>query len=364
MKKVILVIMMLFAMLNISYASSISLKELKDFTYSEEKTEIVDIKAFNSEENLKLKLTAKELEEMKELDISKLEIKMYYLSLKIKLSELLGKGNIEISSEHKNDLYHVKVHSSKYGEIKDFNTKVEIKIPYEIDEESYYITMYGVDENEQIINFRGAMDEETNTVSVRLKNIEIPLIPVVNKIIYKDLEDYSWAKKYIEESAAKGLLSGKKEGIYAPEQNITRAEFVTLLLKTLNLELIDSMSNFEDVNRNNWYYNYVVTADYYDLTSGVSKSKFLPEESITRQDIAVMVGKSVEKFYDIETDEKVYEFSDEDKMSEYAIPYLAKCLDMELISGYEDNTFKPEAYATRAEAAVIINKLFDKINEY
>lgn len=364
MKKIVIMLMMILTMLSVAYANEVSLKELEGFCSRENDVQVINVVEFNANENLVLSLEFEELEKMHESGITKLEVNMHYLDLKIMVKELLNKGDIKLSSDYKDDLYYVEIYSSKFGELCNFNTNLQVTIPYEIDEEAYHITMYGVDENEQIINLRGFMDEETKTVSAYINNIKIPFIPVVNKIVYEDLGEYSWAKTYIEEAAAKGILSGKREGIYAPEQKVTRAEFVTLLLNSLNLDIIDNKSNFSDVGKKDWYCNYVVTADYYDLVSGVGESQFLPEESITRQDIVVMIGKAAEKFYDIKVDTQSYEFSDEEEISSYAVPYLKKCLAMELISGYEDETFRPEEYATRAEAAVIINKFFDKINKF
>lgn len=364
MKKILMILVSFFVMLTVSYANEVNLKDLNDYTEISGNKRIIDIKSFCPDENLTLVLTPDEITKMEEDGVYKLEINMQYLKFRIKIKELVNKGKIRILSEYEDDFYSVKVHSSIYGYINEFDSKVEILIPYDMDEKSYYITMFGINENEQIINFRGFMLDKTKEVLTRTKTIEFPLIPVVNKIIYKDLEEYSWAKEYIEESAAKGILNGKEEGIYAPEQNISRAEFVTLLVNALELEFVDKKSSFVDVNEDDWYYDYIVTADSYDLISGIDLYEFMPEESITRQDIVVMLGKALEKFYDGKIENLEYEFYDLEEMEQYVVPYLTKCLSMKLVSGYEDGTFRPNDYAKRAEAAVVINKLFNRINGF
>ena len=364
MKKLLMILVTFCIMLTVSYANEVNLDGLDGYLEENGNKKIVDMKSFNGDENLTLVLTPDEIDEMEEEGIYKLEINMQHLKFRIKIKELVDKGKIRISSEYKDDLYYVKVHSSICGYINEFDSKVEILIPYDMDEESYYITMFGVDENEQIINFRGFMLEETKEVLVRIKTIEFPLIPVVNKIIYKDLGEYSWAKEYIEESAAKGLLTGKEEGIYAPDENVTRAEFVTLLVKALDLELVEKTSNFIDVSKEDWFHDYIVTAESCGLISEIDSDKFNPESSITRQDIVIMVGKALEKFYDMEIEDYEYKFIDAEDINQEAVSYLKKCLAMNLVSGYEDDTFSPDDYAKRAEAAVIINKLFNKINGF
>jgi len=364
MKRIVMMLVALAMMLGVSHASDVSLKEMKDFITNDGKVKILDVKAFAPDENLTLNLTEEELFEMEEEKFSRIECNMHYLSFRIKIKELLNKGNIKIWVDYEDGLYNLNIYSSRWGHLKSFNSNLEITIPYDIDEESYYITMYGINENEEIVNLRGTMDEETHTVFVLIDEIDMPIIPVVNKIIYNDLEDFTWAKEFIERAAAKGILSGKSDGVYQPEQYITRAEFVTLLLKVLDLDIIETANNFYDVNKNEWYYDYVVTADYYGLTSGVNDYMFQPDEPITRQDITVMVGKALNEFDSIDIEEKEYDFSDMNEITDYAVPYLEKCLDTGLISGYGDGSFRPNAYASRAEAAVIIDKLFSKINVF
>jgi len=363
MKKAVIALMLMLALLSIAYANEVTFKELENYTLAGEKVISVNVKEYNANENLTVKFDANEISEMNKKGISKIELDMYQLKVKFSLSDIVNKGDIKISSKCKDDLYYLTFFSSKYGNLYTFENDIQVTIPYELeDEEAYHITMYGVDENEQIINLKGFMNEEEQTVSARIKSLRVGFIPVVNKVLYEDLHDYMWAKEFIEEAAAKGILAGKSEGVYAPDENITRAEFVTLLINTLNLELVDKINTFDDIKSSEWYYEYVISADYYGLISGGEENKFLPEETITRQDIVVMVGKALEKFNIPEIEEVEYNFVDEDEIDEYAVPYLEKCLNQNLVSGYEDGTFRPEAYAKRAEAAVIINKLFNKIH--
>jgi hypothetical protein len=110
---------------------------------------------------------------------------------------------------------------------------------------------------------------------------------------FDDLVKYAWAKKEIGMLAARGIINGTSPTTFSPEKNITRADFTHLLIKTLELTAqVDS--NFDDVQKDKYYYETVAIAKNLGITNGVGHNKFKPDDEISRQDMMVIVAKALQ----------------------------------------------------------------------
>ena len=162
---------------------------------------------------------------------------------------------------------------------------------------------------------------------------------------------------YFFEMNVRGVLSGYPNGYFYPENYVTRAEFAKIMTVASGLPLdYDSYNAYTDVNQNDWYYPYVLTARYYLCGYTMNGSiYYLPETNALREDIAVALVKL--KGYDTTGyDESILKamFTDYQSISDDAKPYVATALEKGLISGYEDNTFRGQNSITRAEAATLL----------
>ncbi len=165
-----------------------------------------------------------------------------------------------------------------------------------------------------------------------------------------------WAEKEITALCEKGYITGFEDNTFRPGNKITRAELVTILGRILPDADSESEIEFSDVKENDWYYASVKKAVNLGITQGAD-GKFMPNDYITREQLAVMVYRAVK------TDEKTetISFEDADTVSEYAKDAVAYLYDSGIITGYEDNTFRPQNPVTRAEAAKILYGLFAEI---
>ena len=109
---------------------------------------------------------------------------------------------------------------------------------------------------------------------------------------------------------------------------------------------------FSDVNSGDWYYNNIMQAAANGIVSGYPDGTFKPGNSVTRRDFAIMLtqmlgvsndGTAVSPFIDVDDDD-------------YGVVSIAYCKAHNIISGYDDGTFKPDATITRQEAASMIVK--------
>lgn len=173
---------------------------------------------------------------------------------------------------------------------------------------------------------------------------------------FNDLADASWAVDAINSLAEKNVLAGKSVGIFAPNDNITRAEFAKIIVAAFGLNTKADIG-FVDVAADSWYYDYVSIAVGSGIAKGMSDSKFGPEENITRQDMAVMLMNAAKLAKNMaETDGNV-SFADEAEISDYAKSAVNILTKAGIINGTGDGRFAPRANATRAQAAKLVHGL-------
>ena len=175
-----------------------------------------------------------------------------------------------------------------------------------------------------------------------------------DKGIFLDIDQAAWAKDDILALRASGILSGDGNGYVFPNRDITREEFVTMIVKALGFETSKEVA-FADVAQDAWYANNIASALKKGVISGISETEFGVGMPITRQDMAVIIFRCAEVEYS-EGDFSVLPFGDADEIDEYAkiaVAYLNEC---GIINGMDDNNFEPKKTATRAQAAVVINK--------
>jgi len=109
---------------------------------------------------------------------------------------------------------------------------------------------------------------------------------------FKDIASCTWAEKQIEVLASKGIINGTSDTTYSPGDQITRADYLTLLVKTLGLNTKFD-SNFEDINPAAYYYEAIGIARKLGITSGVGNNRFNPNAPITRQDMMVLTERAL-----------------------------------------------------------------------
>ena len=108
---------------------------------------------------------------------------------------------------------------------------------------------------------------------------------------FSDVDEH-WAKDYIKGTTEKNLINGYPDGTFKPDNNVTREEFASLLVRALQLEKY-SDTTFEDVV-DRWSTEDISTAAYYEIIKGYDENKFGPEDFITREQMAVMVARALD----------------------------------------------------------------------
>ncbi len=174
-------------------------------------------------------------------------------------------------------------------------------------------------------------------------------IKTEEEIEFSDTKNH-WAEEYIYSLANRGIISGKGNDNFAPDDSITRAEFLAIIYRMSEKE-VAAEQIFEDVKETDWFASAVTWAVKNGITSGVGENSFAPNEKITREQIAVLINKYIEYAkLQIEEITDAEEFSDSDEVSEWAEEGVMAIKKFGIISGRGDNLFAPKDNATRAEA--------------
>ncbi len=166
-----------------------------------------------------------------------------------------------------------------------------------------------------------------------------------------------WAKDTIREMADKGIITGYSDGTFKPDKEITRAEFVSLLVKAISLEPGPGKV-FSDT-AGHWAKDAISTANYHGLVTGDNDAVFRPDDPITREEIAVIVVRAIKAG----PTENGKAFADSSQIASWAKDAVEKASAVGLVAGYSDGTFRPKANTTRAEAAVILERSMKLVEE-
>ncbi len=178
-------------------------------------------------------------------------------------------------------------------------------------------------------------------------------------VFFNDLNSVPWAEDKIVSLAAAGIVSGVSEGMYSPDGDVTRAEFVAMLTRAFGLLDEVAVSDFSDIAKGEWYYNAVASAKKHGITAGYEDNTFRPDALITRQEMAAMAYRTAQiaEVTILDTTDKLL-FTDETQIADYAKDAIFAMQMGDVINGMGDGRFGPEENATRAQAAVIIYQLY------
>jgi len=181
---------------------------------------------------------------------------------------------------------------------------------------------------------------------------------------YTDMPQNHWAYKTIQKMKKLGIINGNPDGNFYPERSVTRAEFATMLVRTLHLPINQGTTQtFIDIPANFWGFNYIEAAkDYltgYQNPGG--KLYFNPQGPAVREDIIVALVRA-EGLENEQPDLSVLsKFVDADKISINLKGYVAIAVKHGLVGGSTDKTgmyyLNPQGKLTRAEAATFLSRV-------
>ena len=171
---------------------------------------------------------------------------------------------------------------------------------------------------------------------------------------FRDLLNHTWATSAIATLEEKGIVNRVAENWFGPAENITRGDYAMFLVRTLGLT--GEGENFADVSPYAEYAKELAIGKAAGILQGVGENAFNPEAAITRQDMMTMTARALK--LDAATD--LSAFTDKNMIADYAASHVSAMVGAGLIKGNADGTVNPLGNTTRAEAAVIMERILSK----
>lgn len=189
-------------------------------------------------------------------------------------------------------------------------------------------------------------------------------VVVENKVSFSDVASVkAWAGRQIEVIAAKGAIVGKSEGIFAPQDSVTRGEFAKMLIAALDLDNRSAKENFADVQESDWFAPYVAAAVNEGIVAGRSADKFEPNATITRAEMVAMITRALKVTNNLDVSVKdadavLKSYSDASSIHPSLKSNVAYAVSKGLLFG-DAGALDPNGKATRAQAAVMIYRVLN-----
>ncbi len=234
---------------------------------------------------------------------------------------------------------------------------ISLAVNGEVNEE--LIGIYRIDEDGALTYVGGTIAD--NQITVDITEAGNYVVLEFNKQ-FEDVTDQHWANKTIKKMAAMLIAQGVNASEFAPQRDVTRAEFVSFLARAFNLAAgADEAGQFADVDAGKWYANAVQAAFQAGIINGTSRTTFSPEDTITREQMAMMLLNA----YAYQNGEQAAAavgsgFADQSSFSGWARDAVQAAQGLGLVNGRGNNLFVPQGQLTRAESMQAILNLLRK----
>lgn len=184
-------------------------------------------------------------------------------------------------------------------------------------------------------------------------------LPDHSVYFYDVAEGYAWAHREVDTLAVAGVVRGSGDHLFYPGDAITRADFIVMLDRAYGMSAaldsgaIDAQGSFIDVPGNAYYSKSVIAAKAFGVAAGTDDNRFLPEQSMTRQDAMVFLKRTIDRTQLQLQAGSVSAFSDAGQVSGYAQEAVGALVNAGVIGG-SNGRLSPRANVTRAEMAVML----------
>ena len=178
--------------------------------------------------------------------------------------------------------------------------------------------------------------------------------------LFIDIAPDAWYKDAVQYAYDNGLMTGVSATEFAPEATTTRAMIVSILARLEGVTTAQA-AGFADVDDNDWYATAVNWAANVGVVNGYEDNTFQPNTAITREQLAaILMNYAAYKGYDVSARADLSHYSDADSISSWANDVLLWAVAEGLLTGVTDDTIAPQAHATRAQVAAILQRFLSE----
>jgi len=169
-----------------------------------------------------------------------------------------------------------------------------------------------------------------------------------------------WRKTAIENAVKNGIISGRGNGIVAPDDNITRAEMASIIVRALGATKEADTYKYYDLRTKKWYSSDFAKAVYMGAFTGNEKNRMLPDANITFQECFVVLSKVFGLCHRMTPErakELISQYSDASTVASWASVYYGSLLEKGYWTGGPDKKLRGTDYINRGEFAVVMDNL-------
>ena len=181
---------------------------------------------------------------------------------------------------------------------------------------------------------------------------------------FDDVKENDWFHGAVQFVYDNGIMKGVDDGVFSPNGNLTRAEFVTILCRMSNgVEKVTD--TFTDVPAGEWYAGYIGWGADTGVVNGYEDHTFKPNAPMSRQEMAAAMVRYID-YRGINLPRETgapYVFTDDESIDEWAEDYIDVLRISGIVAGDQDVNYKPQNNISRAEAATIIQRLYGVIDK-
>ena len=193
---------------------------------------------------------------------------------------------------------------------------------------------------------------------VTMITLSFSALAVDNSTGFSDVNPSDWFAEAVTYCRDNNLMAGKGNGRFAPNDNMTRAELVTVLYRAAGSPAVTNSNPFTDVASGQWYTNGVLWAQQNEIVSGYGNGRFGTNDPVRREQIATILWRDAGS----PAAESGTDFADESAISRYASTAVDWARANGIVSGKGNNRFDPQGSATRAEVATMLMN-YTKLNQ-
>ncbi len=179
---------------------------------------------------------------------------------------------------------------------------------------------------------------------------------------FLDVNEGDWFYDAVAYANENGLMDGVGGNRFAPNSATTRAQLVTILYRLEGQPAVSGDLPFTDVEAGTWYTNAVVWAAQNGIVNGVGDDTFAPGNDLTREQLVTILYRYAEaKGYDVSASADLAGYPDGEEIQAYAREAMAWAVAENIIQGMEDDTLKPAGNASRAQIATILMRFCEGV---
>ena len=179
----------------------------------------------------------------------------------------------------------------------------------------------------------------------------------IHTLSYNDVTAGDWFTPDVIYVTLTGLMNGTGDG-FSPNNNINRAQLVTVLYRMAGQPEVTGENPFTDVPDGQWYTDAVLWAAENNITDGTSETTFSPNDALTREQMATFLYRfaNFEAGEPIEVTGDLSGYTDADLVADYAVDAMTWAVGEGVISGIGNNTLAPDNTASRAQMATVLTR--------